>query len=108
MPILFASTASLGGPSRNVSMASRYILRAMKMSPRISGDSEILGAGDGAAAATLVPSSIALDCVCANAKLKPAAISAAMDRENIKGSPPCELILLPKSCKGDVLVVSQR
>src|SRR5262249_43328243 len=36
MPVLLRSTASLELPSLKASMASRYILRAMKISPRIS------------------------------------------------------------------------
>src|SRR5579871_4671542 len=37
MPVLFASTADLSAPGLYRSIASRYILRAIMMSPRISG-----------------------------------------------------------------------
>src|SRR5689334_3861856 len=36
MPVLFARIAESEGPARYISMASRYIFRAMYMSPRIS------------------------------------------------------------------------
>src|ERR1022692_2234085 len=89
MPILFARTASLGGPSRNVSMASRYILRAMKMSPRISGERVTLGTCEGAGTGDLVPSSMAFGCDCAMAKVKPAASSRARGREKMRAHPLC-------------------
>ena len=37
MPVLFKTTGSVLGPSLYASTASRYIFRAMKMSPRVSG-----------------------------------------------------------------------
>src|SRR6476660_2204680 len=39
MPILFVRTGESAGPWRYISIASRYILRAMRMSPRISNES---------------------------------------------------------------------
>src|SRR5436309_2271315 len=43
MPVLFRSTASALGPSLYASTASRYIFRAMKMSPRVSGVISLAG-----------------------------------------------------------------
>src|SRR5579859_5410471 len=43
MPVLFSNTAESLGPSLYASAASRYILRAMRMSPRISA--EMIGGG---------------------------------------------------------------
>src|SRR2546429_121880 len=53
MPVLFKRTAESLGPSLYASAASRYILRAIRMSPRISG--EITGAGLGGCTADDCP-----------------------------------------------------
>src|ERR1035441_7014908 len=49
MPSLLRSTGSLGEPSLKASMASRYILRAMKISPRFSAVRDVFGASAWAA-----------------------------------------------------------
>src|SRR5450759_1912812 len=89
MPILLRSTASFGEPSLKASMASRYILRAMKISPRLSADKGVFGVSTWAAR---VPSTMELGGivpVCANpsAALKHAA--RVTDRGRLTIWPPC-------------------
>src|SRR5438046_5097827 len=76
MPVLFLRTGSLGEPSLKDSTASRYILRAMKISPRISGERGVFG-GARAGGGTLVPSSRAL-LVCEKASVALRAVTKAL------------------------------
>src|SRR5436309_15336074 len=77
MPVLFLRTGSLGEPSLKDSTASRYILRAMKISPRISGERGVFG-GARAGGGTLVPSSRAL-LVCEKASVALRAVTKARE-----------------------------
>src|ERR1039458_8640865 len=93
MPILLRSTASFGEPSPKASAASRYILRAMKISPRLSADRTVLGVSTWA---ERVPSTMELGVivpVCANprAALRHAARVTDRGRLTIWMAPCCYL-----------------
>src|SRR5664279_5364751 len=89
MPILLRSTGSFGEPSLKASMASRYILRAMKMSPRFSADRTGLGVS---AWAARVPSTMELGGivpVCANPRAALMHAARVTDRGRLTIWPPC-------------------
>src|SRR5437773_706193 len=90
MPILLRRTGSLGGPWPKVSMASRYILRAIMISPRFSGESGVAGgAATAAVAGVLVPSSMPLTgCAKVRAAHRLAANPVETARKNILASCP--------------------
>src|SRR5664280_2887469 len=89
MPILLRSTASFGEPSPKASTASRYILRAMKMSPRLSADRTVLGVSTWAAR---VPSTMELGVivpVCVNPSAALIHAARVTDRGRLTIWPPC-------------------
>src|SRR5215471_6429482 len=96
MPILFSITGSLGEPSRKVSIASRYILRAMRISPRISGESTLAGWACCDGRPVLVLSTIAFGGDCATAEDNPAARSRVIKRLDIRAHPLPSILDLGK------------
>src|ERR1035437_387983 len=89
MPILLRSTASFGEPSLKASIASRYILRAMKISPRLSADSAVFCVSTWPAR---VPSTMELGGimpVCANPRAALMHAARVTDRGRLTIWPPC-------------------
>src|ERR1035437_3229471 len=89
MPILLRSTASFGGPSRKASMASLYILRAMKISPRLSADRTGLGVSTWAARVPSTMELVVIVPVCANERAALKHAARVMDRGRLTIWPPC-------------------
>src|ERR1039458_4733659 len=88
MPSLLRSTGSLGEPWLKASMASLYILRAMKISPRASAVRDVFGASTWAARLPTQELGGSVS-VCADARAAQKHAARVTDRGRLTISPPC-------------------
>src|ERR1035438_2661828 len=89
MPSLLRSTGSLGEPWLKASMASLYILRAMKTSPRFSADRGVFDVSTWAARLASTMELGGSVSVCANPRAAQKHAARVTDRGRLTISPPC-------------------